>query len=69
MEEVKICIWPNYEWCYIDELDQNLQFRSDDFIIREIKEFEDEPHPDLIKSLVDDCYNMTELIHKDFYGK
>ena len=27
----RICLWPNGDFCYEDELEENLVYRSDDF--------------------------------------
>ena len=31
-----IYVWPNYEYCDCDELEENLKFRSDDYICAEV---------------------------------
>jgi len=35
-----IAVWPDGAWCYMDELDAYLTWRSDDFVIIEPKEDE-----------------------------
>ena len=29
----KVCVWPDYEWCFPEDLDGMLSFKSDDFIV------------------------------------
>lgn len=36
-----ICIWPNDDWCYGNELEEWLQDHSDDFIFVETADIED----------------------------
>jgi len=26
-----ICLWPNGDWCYFDDLEESLGYKSDDF--------------------------------------
>ena len=29
-----ICIWPDYDWCFYEHLEEYLAFKSDDFVVR-----------------------------------
>ena len=51
----KICIWADYDWCYYDELEENLNSpmaKSDDFVTIEL-EFDDEPTIEQLKEVID----------------
>lgn len=51
----KICVWPDYEWCYFEEIEEfttSPMAKSDDFKIVEV-EFIDEPSHDQLLEIVD----------------
>ena len=48
----KIIVWPDYEWCYYDEL-WLYSHKSDDYSIAEIA-FEEEPTNEQLRAAIED---------------
>ena len=38
-EDIEICLWPDGSWCYPDELEEFLSFKSDDYEVVSANEF------------------------------
>ena len=38
-EDIEICLWPDDSWCYLDELEEVLSFKSDDYAVVSANEF------------------------------
>lgn len=58
LDNFKVCLWPDYDWCYYDDLEELLRIKSDNFIVRlvTINDMDEngELPLDFIKKLVDD---------------
>tara|TARA_B110000211_G_scaffold173288_1_gene195750 strand:- start:2368 stop:2526 length:159 start_codon:yes stop_codon:yes gene_type:complete len=37
--DIEVCLWPDGSWCYPDELEEFLSFKSDDFEVLGAEEF------------------------------
>ena len=40
MFDICIYVWPNYEYCDCEDLEENLHFRSDDYVRAEVSELD-----------------------------
>lgn len=38
-EDIEICLWSDDSWCYPDELEEFLSFKSDDYAVVSANEF------------------------------
>jgi hypothetical protein len=38
-EDIEICLWPDDSWCYPDELEEFLSFKSDYYVVVSANEF------------------------------
>jgi len=36
---ITVCIWPSYDWCYIEDLESYLQYHSDDYRTVELPDY------------------------------
>ena len=51
---IKIAVWPDYDWCWIECLDDYLMFKSDDYKIVLVDRDIQEPSFEFIKAVADE---------------
>jgi hypothetical protein len=46
----KIAVWADYDWCWLDNIDEYLVFKSDDYVIKQLPHCMDYPTFDFLVS-------------------
>jgi len=50
--ETTIAVWPNYDWCNTDELEEYSSNKSDDYIVTTIITVDGEPSMQQLRAIV-----------------